>query len=40
MKSNSKTSDEYTTFNNALRRVLQVSKSDLTRMLEEEKIGG
>jgi len=33
MKSNPKTTDEYTTFQNALRRVLQVSKTDLNRML-------
>lgn len=38
MKSNSKTADEYTTFQNALRSVLQVSKVDLNRMLAEEKI--
>ena len=38
MKSNPKTSDPYTTFQNALRTVLQVSKSDLNRMLAEEKI--
>jgi hypothetical protein len=30
-------SDEYMTFNRALRKVLQVSKSDLNRMLAEEK---
>jgi hypothetical protein len=38
MKSNPKPSDEYTTFQNALRQVLTVSKADLNRMLAEEKI--
>jgi hypothetical protein len=38
MKSNPKTSDEYTNFQNALRQVLQVSKADLNRMLAEEKV--
>jgi hypothetical protein len=38
MKSNPKPSDEYTTFQNALRQVLTVSKTDLNRMLAEEKI--
>jgi hypothetical protein len=38
MKSNPKSADEYTTFQNALRTVLQVSKTDLNRMLAEEKI--
>ena len=38
MKSNPKPADEYTNFQNALRRVLQVSKTDLNRMLAEEKI--
>jgi hypothetical protein len=38
MKSNPKTADEYTTFQSALRQVLQVSKADLNRMLAEEKI--
>ena len=38
MKSNPKTADPYTTFQNALRQVLQVSKADLNRMLTEEKI--
>jgi len=37
MKCNPKTPDEYTTFQNALRSVLQVSKADLNRMLAEEK---
>ncbi|MGC2109893.1 MAG: hypothetical protein WA655_10275 [Candidatus Korobacteraceae bacterium] len=37
MKSNPKTADEYTTFQNALRTILQVSKTDLNRMLTEEK---
>ncbi|MGO9517707.1 MAG: hypothetical protein ACLPND_11725 [Candidatus Korobacteraceae bacterium] len=37
MKSSPKTADEYTTFQNALRSVLQVSKADLNRMLAEEK---
>ena len=30
-------SDEYAAFNRALRRVLQVSKSDLNEMLADEK---
>jgi hypothetical protein len=38
MKSNPNTADEYATFQNALRSVLQVSKVDLNRMLAEEKI--
>jgi hypothetical protein len=38
MKPTPKTADEYTTFQNALRTVLQVSKTDLNRMLAEEKI--
>jgi len=37
MKSKPK-SAEYARFENALGRVLQVSKSDLNRMLAEEKI--
>lgn len=37
MKSNPKPSDEYTTFQNALRQVLTVSKADMNRMLAEEK---
>jgi hypothetical protein len=32
-----KQSTEYGIFTSALRKVLQVSKSDLNRMLEEEK---
>jgi hypothetical protein len=37
MKSNPKTADEYTTFQNALRRVLQVSKEELNRRMVEDK---
>jgi len=38
MKSNPKPSDQYTTFQNALRQVLKVSKADMNRMLAEEKL--
>jgi hypothetical protein len=38
MKSNPKHSDEYTRFDSAMRTILQVSKTDLNRMLAEEKI--
>ena len=38
MKSNPKQSAEYTRFDNAMRTILQVSKTDLNRMLAEEKI--
>ena len=31
-------SPEYTRFDNAMRTILQVSKTDLNRMLAEEKI--
>jgi hypothetical protein len=37
MKSSPKPNDEYTTFQNALRQVLTVSKTNLNRMLAEEK---
>jgi len=37
VKSKPKTNQEYTAFQSALRRVLQVSKSDLNDMLSEEK---
>jgi hypothetical protein len=32
------TSKEYKTFSDALRKVLQVSKTDLNRMLADEKL--
>jgi len=38
MKAAKPHSSEYTKFTKALRRVLQVSKSDLTQMLADEKI--
>ena len=38
MKSSAKTSAEYTRFDSAMRTILQVSKTDLNRMLAEEKI--
>lgn len=38
MKSSSKHSPEYTKFDSAMRQILQVSKTDLNRMLDEEKI--
>ena len=38
MKSNPKHSPEYTRFDSAMRTILQVSKTDLNRMLAEEKI--
>jgi hypothetical protein len=37
MKAKAKPSPEYARFTNALRGVLQVSKTDLNRMLAEEK---
>ena len=37
MKSNPKTADEYTNFQNALRRVLQVSKEELNQRIAEDK---
>jgi hypothetical protein len=38
MKAKAKPSTEFNRFQTALRTVLQVSKSDLNRMLAEEKI--
>ena len=38
MKSTPKHSAEYVNFDNAMRTILQVSKTDLTRMLAEEKL--
>jgi hypothetical protein len=38
MRPKPKTSPEYTAFQGALKRVLQVSKSDLVNMLAQEKI--
>jgi hypothetical protein len=37
MKSNPKTTPEYTNFQNALRQVLSVSKTELNRRIAEEK---
>ena len=37
MKSTRNASEHYERFSSALRRVLQVSKTDLTRMLADEK---
>jgi hypothetical protein len=37
MKSSPKHSAEYTRFDNAMRTILQVSKTDLNQMLAEEK---
>jgi hypothetical protein len=38
MKTASKTSPEFRRFDTAMRQILQVSKTDLNRMLAEEKI--
>lgn len=38
MKSKPNSSPEYQKFTGALRTVLQVSKSDMNRMLEEERV--
>jgi len=37
MKSKPKHSPEYTRFDSAMKQILQVSKTDLNRMLAEEK---
>lgn len=37
MKSSPKHSPEYTRFDRAMKQILQVSKTDLNRMLAEEK---
>jgi hypothetical protein len=38
MKPNQKTSDEYATFENALRRVIQVPHSEIKAKLDQEKM--
>ena len=38
MKSNPKPSAEYTNFENAMRSILRASKTDVNRVLAEEKV--
>ena len=38
MKSNAKPNPEYENFDNAMRRVLQVSKTELQRRLDAERL--